>query len=96
MVWHYGMSSNGFVGDYSTLLGSVKTGESRISESMKDNLNKEVQAILHQATQEVEAFLRSEWAMMDVFVKALLEKSELDYDEIEAIFKEHGKERIKV
>jgi cell division protease FtsH len=96
MVWHYGMSSNGFVGDYSMLLGSVKTGESRISESMKDNLNKEVQAILHQATAEVEAFLRSEWAMMDVFVKALLEKSELDYDEIEAIFKEHGKERIKI
>jgi len=96
MVWHYGMSSNGFVGDYSLLLGSVKTGESRISESMKDNLNKEVQAILHQATEEVEAFLRSEWAMMDIFVKALLEKSELDYDEIEAIFKEHGKERARV
>jgi cell division protease FtsH len=96
MVWHYGMSSNGFVGDYTTLLGSVKTGESRLSESMKDHLNQEVQGILHQATQETEAFLRSEWAMMDVFVKALLEKSELDYDEIEAIFKEHGKERIKV
>jgi len=96
MVWHYGMSSNGFVGDYTMLLGSVKSGESRISESMKDNLNKEVQIILHQATQEVEAFLRSEWAMMDIFVKALLEKSELDYDEIEAIFKEHGKERARV
>jgi cell division protease FtsH len=95
MVWHFGMSSNGFVGDYTTLLGNVKTGESRISETMKDHLNQEVQTILHQATQEVEAFLRSEWAMMDIFVKALLEKSELDYDEIEAIFKEHGKERVK-
>jgi cell division protease FtsH len=95
MVWHYGMSSNGFVGDYTMLLGDIKRGESRISESMKDHLNTEVQTILHRATEEVEAFLRSEWAMMDVFVKALLEKSELDYDEIEAIFKEHGKERIK-
>ncbi len=95
MVWHYGMSSNGFVGDYTMLLGGAKRGESRISESMKDHLNTEVQAILHKATEEVEVFLRSEWAMMDIFVKALLEKSELDYDEIEAIFKEHGKERIK-
>ena len=90
------MSSNGFVGDYSYLLGDLKRGESRISEAMKDNLNKEVQTILHEATVEVEAFLRSEWAMMDVFVQALLEKSELDFDEIEAIFKAHGKERIKV
>jgi len=95
MVWHYGMSSNGFVGDYTLLLGGGKSGESRISESMKDHLNTEVQAILHKATEEVETFLRSEWAMMDIFVKALLEKSELDYDEIEAIFKEHGKERAR-
>jgi len=96
MVWHYGMSSNGFVGDYTMLLGSLKTGESRISENMKDHLDKEVQMILHRATEEVEAFLRSEWAMMDIFVKALLEKSELDYDEIEAVFKEHGKERVRI
>jgi cell division protease FtsH len=95
MVWHFGMSSNGFVGDYNMLLGDMKKGDSRLSENMKDNLNKEVQMILHKATEETETFLRSEWAMMDVFVKALLEKSELDYDEIEAIFKEHGKERIK-
>ncbi len=96
MVWHYGMSSNGFVGDYTMLLGGLKNGESRISESMKDHLNTEVQTILHKATEEVEAFLRSEWAMMDIFVKALLARSELDYDEIEAIFKEHGKERARV
>lgn len=95
MVWHYGMSSNGFVGDYNLLLGSDRGGSSRISEAMKDSLNKEVQAILHKATEEVEVFLRSEWALMEVFVKELLEKSELDFDEIEAIFKAHGKERIK-
>ncbi len=95
MVWHFGMSSNGFVGDYSQLLGGVAKGESRISESMKDHLNKEVQTILHKATEETESLLKKEWPMMEVFVKALLERSELDYDEIEAIFKEHGKERIK-
>lgn len=95
MVWHYGMSSNGFVGDYNYLLGSATGGPSRISENMKDHLNKEVQTILHKAIEDVDVFLRAEWPLMEVFVKALLEKSELDYDEIEAIFKEHGKERIK-
>jgi cell division protease FtsH len=95
MVWHFGMSSNGFVGDYNILLGGVTKGESRLSENMKDHLNKEVQLILHKAIEDVDKFLRSEWPMMDVFVKALLEKKELDFDEIEAIFKEHGKERIR-
>lgn len=87
MVWHYGMSRNGFVGDYSIL-------EGRISEDMKNQLNQEVQHILHQAAQEGEVFLRSEWELMDAFARALLEKNELDYDEIEAIFKAHGKERV--
>ena len=46
------MSSNGFVGDYTMLLGDIKRGESRISESMKDHLNTEVQTILHRATED--------------------------------------------
>jgi len=94
MVWHYGMSSNGFVGNYSLLLGNAMGRESRISENMKDHLNREVQMILEKASKEVEEFLKSEWPLMDVFAKELLEKSELDYDEIEAIFKAHGKERL--
>ena len=94
MVWHYGMSRNGFVGDYSILLSNQLGGESQISESMKDNLNKEVQGILHQAATDVEKFLKSEWALMDELAAALLERNELDYDEIEAIFKSHGKERV--
>jgi hypothetical protein len=53
-----------------------------------------VQMILHKAAEETEAFLRSEWDLMDVFAKELLEKNELDYDEIETIFKSHGKERV--
>lgn len=95
MVWHYGMSSNGFVGDYNLLLGAQMGVQGRISEDVKNHLNKEVQMILHKATEEVDVFLRSEWALMDVFVKELLEKSELDFDEIDAIFKAHGKERIR-
>jgi cell division protease FtsH len=89
MVWEYGMSNNGFVGDYTVLLK-----QKRISEEMKEHLNKEVQAIMEQAAKDVEAFLQKEWGILEICAKALLERNELDYDEIEALFKENGKERI--
>lgn len=88
MVWTFGMGTNGFVGDFTVI------PESQISSDIKNKLSHEVQTLLHQAAEEVEAFLRSEWELMDVFAKALLERNELDYDEIETIFKAHGKERI--
>lgn len=86
MVWSFGMSSDGLMGDYSLL-------KDRMSENLKDRLNQETQKILESAALEVEQLLRKEWDIVQVFAKALLDKSELDYDEIEAIFKEHGKER---
>jgi cell division protease FtsH len=88
MVWNFGMGTNGFVGDFTVI------PDSQISSDIKNKLNLEVQEILHKASKDVEKFLKSEWDLMDAFANALLEKSELDYDEIEAIFKSHGKERI--
>ena len=88
MVWHYGMGTNGFVGDFTVI------PDTQISNDIKDKLNDEVQTILHQASKDVEKFLKSEWDLMDAFAQALLEKNELDYDEIEGIFKAHGKERV--
>jgi len=88
MVWNFGMGSNGFVGDFTSI------PENQISDDMKNRLNEEVQGILHKAAEEVETFLRSEWNTMDLFAKTLLERDELDYDEIEAIFKSHGRERL--
>jgi cell division protease FtsH len=89
MVWEYGMSTNGFVGDYTVL-----QKQNRISDDMKNNLNQETQNIMEKAAHETEEFLRKEWSTVEVFAKALLERNELDYDEIEAIFKEQGKERL--
>jgi len=89
MVWNFGMGSNGFVGDFTSI------PENQISDDMKNRLNEEVQGILHKAAEEVESFLRSEWNTMDLFAKTLLEREELDYDEIEAIFKSHGRERVQ-
>jgi cell division protease FtsH len=89
MVWNYGMGTNGFVGDFTII------PENQISNDIKDKLNLEVQEILHRASKDVEKFLKGEWDMMDALAKALLERDELDYDEIVAIFKAHGKERLQ-
>jgi cell division protease FtsH len=88
MVWNYGMGTNGFVGDFTSI------PDAQISNDMKDKLNNEVQEILHRAATDVEKLLKSEWDLVDVFAQALLERTELDYDEIVAIFKAHGKERF--
>jgi len=86
MVWSFGMAPTGLIGDYTLLQG-------KISENLKDQLNQETQKILAQAAVEVEQLLRKEWDIVQVFAQELNTRSELDYDEIEAIFKQHGKER---
>lgn len=97
MVWKLGMGSNGFIGDYEILLSSwIFRGESsgdRLSDRIKEKLNDETNRILQQCLQEVEALLRQEDALLERFTKELLEKQELEYDEIEAVFVEHGKQR---
>ncbi|MBU0759717.1 MAG: AAA family ATPase [Candidatus Omnitrophica bacterium] len=85
MVWKVGMSGAGFVGDYSVI------PESQLSESVKEKLNAETQKIIATCLKEVEDLLNKEWGIVQRFVKELLAKDELEYDEIEAIFKEYGK-----
>lgn len=85
MVWQIGMSGAGFVGDYSVI------PESQLSESVKEKLNNETQKIISTCLKEVEDLLNKEWTIVERFVKELLEKEELEYDEIEDIFKEYGK-----
>lgn len=89
MVWKFGMGSNDYLGDYSII------PESQISNELKQKLNQETQEILHKCHQEVENLLKKEWTIMERFVSELLEKEELEYDEIEAIFAEYGKNNQK-
>ena len=100
MVWQWGMGKSGLVGNYSLLehmpesSGVFKAGSSSyISEKVKEQLNQEVQDILQECLKEVEDLLRREGALLDRFAQELLRKDELNYDEIEAIFKEFGKIR---
>jgi cell division protease FtsH len=85
MVWKIGMSDAGHIGDYTVI------PESQISESLKEKLNAETDKIMQSCLKDVEALLKKEWPVVERFVKELLEKEELDYDEIEAIFRECGK-----
>ena len=85
MVWRIGMGNIDFVGDYSII------PPTQLSESLKEKLNTETTKIMKACLKEVEDLLKKEWQIVERFVKELLEKDELEYDEIEAIFKEFGK-----
>ena len=85
MVWKVGMSEAGYVGDYTII------PESQLSEKVKEKLNAETNKIINACLKDVEELLDKEWTIVQRFVKELLEKEELEYDEIETIFKEYGK-----
>ena len=85
MVWQLGMNEVGLVGDYTMI------PESQLSEKVKQTLNEETQKVFQKCLKEVEDLLAKEKEILARFVKELLEKEELDYDEIDAIFKEYGK-----
>ncbi|MFA6029561.1 MAG: AAA family ATPase [Elusimicrobiota bacterium] len=89
MVWRFGMGKSGFVGDFSVL------PKEHVSEALKQKLNDETQAILHQALTEAEATLKAEWKIVERFVAELLAHDELDYDDIARIFAEFGKQSPK-
>jgi cell division protease FtsH len=87
MVWKYGMGNKGYVGDYTII------PESQISNQVRDELNADTKQVLDECLKEGEALLRSEVQLLDRFANELLEKEELEYDDIEAIFKEYEKDR---
>ena len=85
MVWSYGMGKNGLLGNWEII--------TNISEEIKAKLDADVQNILNTCLEEVVALLKKEEPLMDRLAQELVAKSELNYDEIEAIFKEFGKSR---
>jgi cell division protease FtsH len=86
MVWRLGMNSLGFVGDYTAI------PEDQISEEVKNSLNQDTLRVLQESEKEVAALLTKERPILDRFAKELVERLELEYDDIVAIFKEFGKE----
>jgi ATP-dependent Zn protease len=62
-----------------------------VSEKIKEKLNEETQIIFQECLKSVEELLTKENQIFERFANELLAKEELDYDEIEAIFAEYGK-----
>ena len=94
MVWRMGMGKSGMIGDFHALdfyrrVGGVPL----ISEEMKTILDKDTQEIMHSCLEEVKTLLKNEEPLLDRLAKELVIKEELNYDEIEAIFREFGKMR---
>ncbi|MFA6142843.1 MAG: AAA family ATPase [Candidatus Omnitrophota bacterium] len=89
MVWELGMNDAGFIGDYTII------PESQISEKVKEALNEETQKIFQSCLKDVERLLSKEKDILDRFAQELIKKEELDYDEIDSIFKEYGKSSMK-
>ncbi len=89
MVWRFGMGDAEYLGDYTAI------PETQLSDNVKEKLNEEVDKIFRSCLKDVEALLAKEKPLLERFVKELLEKEELDYDEIENIFNEYGKSHIK-
>jgi cell division protease FtsH len=90
MVWRLGMGPSEFLGDF----GAISPGE--ISESIKQKLNDDVQKILNQELKNSLDLLKKEWELVEVFVREILEKEELDYDFIAKIFSDHKKTSLKI
>jgi len=90
MVWEWGMGKNHLVGDFSHIPAN------QLSDNMKERLNLETHEIMQTCLVETEEFLRKEMTIFERFAKELLDRNELDFDDIEAIFKEYGKSNPRV
>ncbi len=85
MVWRLGMGSSGYAGDYTQI------PPEQISDEIKLKLNEDTNKIIKNSLAEVEELLKSERVILDRFAKELLDKEELEYDDIEEIFKGYNK-----
>ncbi len=84
MVWRLGMGEDNFLGDYTLLPNS------HISEELKEKLNAQVKKLIDQEYKKAETILKEHWPVVEELVKILLEKEEMDYDEIVEVFSRHG------
>ncbi len=95
MVWRVGMGKSGLIGDFHALDFYKRIGGSiLISEEIKTKLDADVQDIMQSCLREVSEILKKEDGLLERLAKELVAKAELNYDEIEAIFKEFGKHRL--
>lgn len=91
MVWRWGMGKSGLIGNF-----DEKEDGRLPSFSVAETLNKDENTILEECLGEVEDLLRKNWDIVEKIANELAEKQELDFDEIDAIFNEFGKQRTSI
>ncbi|MBL7072205.1 MAG: AAA family ATPase [Candidatus Omnitrophica bacterium] len=84
MVWQLGMGKSGLIGDFTII------PKEQLSEDVRIALNKDTNKIMSGCLKEVETVLMEKRTILDRFASELLEREELEYDEIIAIFSEYG------
>ncbi|MFC1510558.1 AAA family ATPase [Candidatus Omnitrophota bacterium] len=85
MVWSWGMGKTGLIGDMEQLISAG--GASFISNKTKETLDDDVQDILRTCLEDVSHILNDKRELLDHFAQELYHKGELEFDEIEDIFK---------
>ena len=92
MVWNYGMGASGLMGDFESaaLMSWSGNGANGLSEKTRETLDQDVQTILQSCLQEVDQILKDKREILEHFAQELLKKEELEFDEIEDIFKKFG------
>jgi len=84
MAWELGMGLTGRIGDYTVIPNE------QLSETIRDTLNKDADKIIADCVEDVTRTLKEKIEIVDRFAKELLQREELEYDEIIAIFAEYG------
>ena len=90
MVWRFGMGETGYIGDFTAI------PKENLSTDLKEKLNEQTMAILNLCLKRVDKYLMEQWDIVDKMAQALLEKEELDYDDIEELFAKYGKNRERI
>ncbi|MBF0505154.1 MAG: AAA family ATPase [Candidatus Omnitrophica bacterium] len=84
MVWCLGMGPSGLVGDFDALKDN--NGRHNISEKTKEVLDNDVQSILQMCLKETTEILSQHKDLLEYFAQELLNKGDLEYDEMKLIF----------
>jgi len=94
MVWRWGMGKSGLIGNFYALTqNSSMSATPNISDDTKKKLDEDTQEILKECLHDVEVIIEKNKELLEYFAQILIEKEELEYDEIIEIFRKYGKER---
>jgi cell division protease FtsH len=90
MAWRWGMGKSGHVGNFES-----QEGHPYLWAGLHQDLDNDAKAIIQECMAECEDTLKKNWDIVEKFASTLFEKEEIEFDEINDIFKGFGKERPK-